>query len=108
MTAGRRRDLITIQRATVVIDDHGGEVQKWCTYAKEWAAVFYGRGDERRQAAMEQGSQPATFRVLANEKTVAVTLKDRIEHTGSTWDIVGIVPDTPKRGEIEFTAVRAL
>jgi hypothetical protein len=69
--------------------------------------VFYGRGDERRQAAMEQGSQAATFQVLDNSVTRAMTVSDRIVHGGANWDIVGIAADTPKRGMREFTAVRA-
>lgn len=108
MSAGRRDQLITIQRATVTTDDYGAEVPTWATHAQEWAAIFYGRGDERRQAAMEQGSQAATFQVLANAATRTVTLKDRIEHDGAVWDIQGISPDTPKRGSIELTATRSL
>lgn len=108
MTAGRRFDQIVFQRGTPATDDYGGETMTWATLATEWAAVFYGRGDERRQAAMEQGQQSATFQVPSHTVTQSVTLKDRISHAGSTWNIVGIAPDTPKRGSIEFTAVRAL
>ena len=108
MTAGKRDQLVTLQSYTATQDEYGEEAQTWATLGEEWAVVFYGKGDERRQAAMEQGSQAATFRVLSNDSTRAVTLKDRIEHDGSTYDIVGIAPDTPKRGSIEFTGVRAL
>lgn len=108
MTAGSRDNLITIERFTATTDDYGEEVQTWATYAQEWAAVFYGRGDERRQAAVEQGSQAATFQVLSNDLTRGITLKDRIQHNGSVWDLTGIAPDTPRRGEIELTGVRAL
>lgn len=108
MTAGRRFDPIVFQRGTPSTDSYGGETMTWATLTSEWAAVFYGRGDERRQAAMEKGAQSATFQVPSHTLTQSVTLKDRITHGGSTWDIVGIAPDTPKRGEIEFTAVRAL
>jgi head-tail adaptor len=107
MTAGRRNTLITIERPTTGQATDGEETTTWAEIASEWAAVFYGRGDERRQAAVEQGQQPATFQVLANEKTTAVGLKDRIQCDGM-WDIVGIAPDTPRQGEIEFTAVRTL
>lgn len=107
MTAGRREQLVTIERSTATTDGYGEQTQTWVEYAQEWAAVFYGRGDERRQAAMEQGQQSATFQMLSNTLTRAVAVKDRI-NDGSLWDIVGIAPDTPKRGEIEFTAVRAL
>lgn len=108
MTAGRRDQLVTFQRGTPTTDDYGGETMTWATLATEWAAVFYGRGDERRAAAVEQGQQAAVFQVLSNSTTLTVNLEDRISHDGSTWDIVGRAPDTPKRGLIEFAAVRAL
>lgn len=108
MTAGRRDTLIIIERATTGQASDGEETSTWSTFATEWAAVFYGRGDERRQAAAEEAQQPANFQVLDNELTRAVTPKDRIAADGSTWDIVGIATNTPRRGEIEFTATRAL
>lgn len=106
MTAGRRDQLITLETATTTQDDYGEEISTWGTIGTEWAAVFYGRGDERRQAAMEQGSQAATFQMLSNPITRALTLKDRIQF-GGAWDIEGIAPDMPKRGYIEITAVRS-
>lgn len=111
---GRRDKLVTLQTPTMVEDDYGGETPSWgpiggaAEPTKEWAAVFYGKGDERRQAAIEQGRQPATFQVLSNTLTRAVKLEDRIVHNSSNWDIEGIAPDFPKPGHIEFTAVRAL
>lgn len=107
MKAGRRNQLIELQTFTATQDEYGEAVETWTTAATEWAAVFYGRGDERRQAAMEQGAQPAVFQVLSNEDTLAVTVAGRIVHGGADWDIVGIAPDTPERGLIEFTATRA-
>ena len=106
MTAGKRDQYVTIQRGTPTTDEYGGETMVWATLATEWAAVFYGRGDERRSAAVEQGQQPAVFQVLSNSNTQGVTLKDRISHGSSTWDIVGIAP--LDRSLIEFAAVRAL
>lgn len=105
MTAGRRDSLITIQRGTPTLDDYGGETLVWATLATEWAAVFYGRGDERRQAAIEQGKQPATFQVISNTATRSANVKDRIVHDGWNWDIEGIAP--MNRMLIEFTAVAA-
>lgn len=108
MTAGNRDDLITIQRATTAQDDYGEEIETWAELGQEWAAIFWGRGDERRQAAAEQGQQAAQFQCLSNTMTRGVLVKDRITFGGSTFDIVGIAPDTPGRGSIEFTTVRAL
>lgn len=108
MTAGRRANLVTFEGATATQDDYGQEVQAWGALGVAWAAVFWGKGDERRQAAAEQGLQAATFQVLDNAMTRAVTIKNRIIMDGNQFDIVGIAPDTPKRGHIEFTATRAL
>jgi head-tail adaptor len=104
MTAGRRDQLITFQDFTATQDAAGEEVQVWADIGQEWAAVYYGRGSERRQAAAEEGQQAATFQVLSNATTSSVTLQDRIILDGWIWDLVGISPDTPKRGLIEFTA----
>lgn len=104
MTAGRRDQIVTFQRATTSQDDYGEETETWAELTQEWAAVFYGRGDERRQAAMEQGQQAATFQVLSNEDTRSIALTDRLVLDGWIWDIVGISPETPKRGLIEVTA----
>lgn len=104
MTAGRRDQLIELQRAVADQDQYGEEVLVWATLGKEWAAVFYGRGDERRQAAAEQGTQAANFQMLANLTTLGLKIEDRIVLDGRVWDIVGISPHTPERGLIEVTA----
>lgn len=106
ISAGKRDHIITIERATAGQDAHGEEVSTWAVFTTEWAAVFWGRGSERRQAAMEQGQQPATFQVLANLDTLAVTLRDRVNLDGAIFDIAGIAP--VGSGLVEFTGVRAL
>lgn len=98
---------MTIERASVTTDPYGGEIESWAALGQEWAAVYYGRGDERRQAAMEQGSQAATFGMISNTLTRSLTLKDRLQFDGSEWDITSVALDTPKRGELEVTAVRS-
>lgn len=108
MTAGRRDQLVTLQSFTATQDEYGEEVQTWADIGTEWAAIYWGRGDERRQAAMEQGTQAATFNMLSNTLTRSLTLRDRISGEAGTFDIVGIAPDTPKRGELELTATRSL
>lgn len=108
MSRKKRGDLVTFQRATVTQDAYGEEISTWATLSQEHAQVFYGRGDERRQAAMEQGEQAATFQVPSNTNTRSVTLKDRISFDGSLWDIESKALDTPNRRKVEFTATRAL
>lgn len=105
MPAGRRDKLVDFQHLAAGEDAYGEEAAAWTSLGEEWAAVFWGRGEERRAAAVEQGAQPATFQVLDNPRTREVRLRDRIVWEGN-WDITGIA--FPKRGEIEFSAVRAL
>lgn len=106
MTAGARDTLITLQSATATRDEYNEEVATWADLGTEWAAVNYGRGDERREAAMEQGAVAATFNVLDNAMTRAVALKDRLIADGGTWDITSNVPGK-RRGERDITAIKA-
>lgn len=72
--------------------------------APAWAAVYYGKGQERREAAIEGASQPATFNVETNSALRGVTVADFVRFDGSDWDITNISPMS--RSEIDFTAVR--
>lgn len=107
MTKRRRGQLVTFERATIAPDDFGQEVPTWATICQEEALIFYGRGDERRQAAMEEASQAATFQVPSNSDTRGVEATDRISFDGTAWDIQGKALDYPDRRWVEFTAVRA-
>ncbi len=112
MSAGKRDKRIVLEKSGVVQNEHGEEIEGWVPLdggaepVREWVQIYYGRGDERRQAATEQASQSATFRMLSNSRTRLLTTKSRIVFEG-VWDIHGIVPDTPTRGEIEVTATRS-
>lgn len=106
MKAGNRDKRIGFERATVTQDTYGEEIENWQPFVSRWAQVWMGKGSERRELAAERGKQAATFGILADSETRSLTLKDRLTYAGSNWDIEGIAPDTPKRGEIEITAVR--
>ncbi len=112
-TIGERDEIVLLERATTTQNEYGEEIEAWGPLdggpdpVKENTKIYYGRGDERRQAAMEQGRQPATFNVLSNERTRSLTLTDRLTMDGVVFDIEGIAPDHPRRGELEITAVRA-
>lgn len=106
MTAGKRDSRITFQRFSSVQNEYGEEVQTWAPIGEAWAAVYYGKGDERRQAAREQGGQAASFAVLSNAVSRGIKITDRIVMGADNWDVTGISPVS--RREIEFTAKRAL
>lgn len=97
--AGARDTRVVFERAQASLDDHGGEVSAWGDLGKEHAAIIYGRGSERRQAAMERGAQSVTVQARANNLTRGVTVRDRVRFSGRTWDIEGIVP---RRDVVEF------
>ncbi|WP_288413841.1 head-tail adaptor protein [uncultured Novosphingobium sp.] len=102
-----RDKLIELQRASVTQDDHNEDVSSWEPIGKEYAAVLFGRGEERRQAAQMQASQSVTFQVLNNAVTRSLTARDRIFWNGIAWDIAA--PGVPvRRGELEITATGAL
>ena len=105
ISSGRRDTLIAFERASVSENEDGDEIQDWAEIGKEWAAVNWGRGDERRQAAMERAEQPATFTVLDNELTRSLTTSNRIQADG-IWDITSTVPGKT-RGERDITAIRS-
>jgi SPP1 family predicted phage head-tail adaptor len=103
--AGRRDRRITFEHAATVEDDHGGEEQTWSEYAQEWAAVLFGTGQERRDAAQEGGVQAATFICLWSPTLASVDLTYRINFDGDAWDITSKVPIGLNR-ELHFTATR--
>lgn len=107
MGAGRRDSLIIVERFEEVgRNDLNEPIKEWAAYTKEWAAVYFGNGAEQRQAAQTEGTQAATFEVLANAKTRAITIGDRVNFDGGAWDIRSTAPIG--RTEIKINAVRRL
>jgi head-tail adaptor len=103
----RKRDtLIDFQRFTATTDEYGEEVKVWAKIGDAYADVFYGRGDEKRQAAREQGTQAANFVVPSNSMTRGINIADRIVLETDNWDIVGTSPTGID--DIEFTAKRVV
>lgn len=108
--AGERDQRIRFERATVTRSALGGKAAgsaDWAALGSRWAKLRWGSGAERRAAAVEQATQAATFRVLADSLTRTVTEQDRIVHpqSGLTFDITGLA--WIGRSEIEFTGVAA-
>lgn len=104
--AARRDTKIAFFRAVQVKAGAGQVKESWEKLGHdEWARVFWGRGNERREAAAQAVQQVASFVVLDNAQTRGVTEKDRIVATGYWWNIGA--PGIPvSRGELEFTATR--
>jgi len=105
MKAGPRNRRITFQRSISTTDDYGGRVESWVMLCRAFASVGFGTGQERREAAQESASAPATFRVLHNSHTASILPTDRIQYLGSAWDITSVVPLGFQEG-FEFVAIR--
>src|SRR3546814_14617209 len=58
--SGPRNRKIIIERFTATTDDYGHGEKTWTDYCTEWAAVNFGTGQERREAAQESASVSAT------------------------------------------------
>ncbi len=101
--ASRARDQIIVERATVVADGYGGEVETWTKLCEPWAAITYGTGSERRVAAQESATLTATFRVRADVATIGITTRDRITFDGGVWDIASNVPYLREARDITAT-----
>jgi head-tail adaptor len=103
--SGRRDREIIVERATVTKSPMGAERPSWTEHCRAMAEVRWGSGAERRAAAQERATVPATFRVLRSPSTASITPEDRIQFEGAAWDITSAVPWG--RHEIDITATRS-
>ena len=105
-TAGQRNRKIVIETRTVTTADDGTEIESWANHCECWAAISYGTGQERREAAQEQAAVTATFFVPENANTRAVDPESyRIIFEG-TWDVISAVPSPEYNRERHLTAVK--
>lgn len=107
LDAGRRNKRIMIEARTVAEDGYGGEAETWTAYARPWVSVYYGSGAEQRDAAQQGGSQAASFEMLSNSKTRAISTVDhRIQFDGGIWNITAKQELGANEG-VRITAIRA-
>lgn len=105
LRAGELNRRVTILRGGPDVDD--GYTTKpggFAPLATVRARVTYGTGVERRAAAQEQASAPATVRVRKSSVTATVTPQDRLLLDGVEWDISSAVPF--ENVAIDITATR--
>ena len=109
MKARNRPHLIVIEaRGVTGQDGYGHDIEGWAEFAREYAAVYFGTGREQREAAQASASQAASFEVLSNSKTRAVSVTDhRITFDGGIWNITGKQPLGLNQG-VRLTAVRVV
>jgi head-tail adaptor len=114
-SASRRKHKIVIQRTGAPTDDgYTTNPGAWANYATEMAAIYYGTGREQREAAQENATQTASFEVLSNSKTRALSVTDRIcfpvtdpdPENWPTWDIQAVNEIGSNKG-VRITATKA-
>lgn len=117
LPAGRLDKRVRFERQSVGKDRYGAGTGAWAEHATVWAWVVHGTGQERREAAQEDASAAATFRVRRSGATLALSEADRLRfdplgNGGSAgldaapvWDIISVVPIG--RDAIEVAAVRS-
>lgn len=103
MKAGEYDKRVVFERDAPSTNGFNERVPAWAEFARAWARVTYGTGQERRAAAQESADAPATFRVRRSAATAALTVRDRIGFEG-IWDISSIVPF--RREAFDITATR--
>ncbi len=106
MKANRPHRIIIERAGTPTDDGYTTTPGEWAEWCQEYAAIYYGTGTEQRQAAQEQAAQSASFEVLSNDKTRAVSVGDRIVYAGGNWDITAH-NDLGLNDGVRITAVRA-
>jgi head-tail adaptor len=104
---GERFHLVTIQRATTTTDNYGGEVRNWSNVGTAYAAVLYGTGQERREAAQDNATQAATFNFDWNPTVAAIRPTDRLFCFDTHWDVSSAVVIGGNR-EVHVTAIANL
>ena len=107
MDAGNRPHLVRLQQATITTGTLGGETKTWHDIGTAWAAILYGTGQERREAAQENASQAATFMFDWSPQTAALRPTDRLYVFDTVWDIASAVVIGGNR-EVHVTAVANL
>lgn len=104
---GERPHYVRIQRKTVTTDDYGGETATWHDHAAGYAAVRYGPGQERREAAQENASVAATFEFDWNPTVASTRPTDRLYCFDTVWDVASAVT-IGANSEVHITALANL
>ena len=90
MEAGKLRNLVQLQRATVTTDSHGDQVKAWSTLAEVWASIEPLSGREFLQAS--QVTSDVTVRIrLRGRSDLSLTPKDRVTFGARTFDIRHVI-----------------
>jgi head-tail adaptor len=106
--ASRARYRVMPQRYATVELPSGEEQKTWSDlFAKPIAAAInFGTGRERREAAQETASTTATFQIRRNTITATLTPADQLVFDGGSWDIIDAVRSKDFNRYMDITATR--
>lgn len=108
LDSGRRDRLIVIEQKAAQKNDYNEDIETWSEAFKLWASVYFGSGQEQREAAQSQGVQAASFEVLRSTRTRAITISGhRIRFQDAPWDIQAIAEIGANEG-LRLSAIRAV
>lgn len=103
--AGRLDRRVTVRRYTTTTNALNEEIKSWSDYVTFWAGREDVRDAERRQGGDFGAFLESRFVLRWNTLSSTITPKDRLNHDGSDWEIVG-VKELQRRRWIEITARR--
>ena len=88
LTAHARDKRIAVEKLTAGRDGFGHPTinRSWDELARPWANIAFGSGSEQREAAQMGGAQTASFAVLQDGATLALSVRDRIRYPLSDPD----------------------
>ena len=102
LDSGRRDKRIAFKAKRAGVDGRGHSTvgEAWELLGKASAAIYFGSGEEQRAAAQDSGVQRASFEVLANSVTRALSVGNRLYYPirdadpekWPAWDIRAIAP----------------
>lgn len=102
LKSGHRNKRIAFKAKRAGLDGRGHATagEAWDLLGKAWASTYFGTGEEQRAAAQDNGVQLASFEVLANSVTRALSVGNRLYYPirdadpekWPAWDIRAIAP----------------
>lgn len=104
LAAGDLDRRITIERAITTTDPLGGEVRSWIPVATVWAQVLPDTAEERFRAQEVSASKRTVFNIRWG---VAVTVTDRLDYEGRTFEISEVTEIGRRVGQKIRAAARA-
>ena len=101
ITAGKRNRMVVLQRKTQAIDDYGGTVDTWTTYATVWSRVAPLKGRELIAAQAARSEVTTRFEMLYRS---GVTEDDRIVYGGKYYNINAVIDPEEKHEDLQIMA----